>query len=68
MDRTRGKDDSKIIYLFEQFTIDTGQYQLSLDGKPVPVEPLVFDLLVYLIQNRERVVGRDELLKSLWQG
>ena len=54
-----------MIYLFEQFTIDTGQYQLSLDGKPVPVEPLVFDLLVYLIQNRERVVGRDELLKSL---
>ena len=57
-----------MIYLFEQFTIDTGQYQLSLDGKPIPVEPLVFDILVYLIQNRERVVGRDELLKSLWQG
>jgi DNA-binding winged helix-turn-helix (wHTH) protein len=43
-----------MIYLFDQFTIDTGQYQLSLDDKPVPVEPLVFDLLVYLIDNRDR--------------
>jgi adenylate cyclase len=57
-----------MIYLFEQFTIDTGQYQLSLEGNPVPVEPLVFDLLVYLIKNRERVVGRDELLENLWEG
>jgi TolB-like protein/tetratricopeptide (TPR) repeat protein len=57
-----------MIYLFEQFTIDTGQYQLSLEGNPVPVEPLAFDLLVYLIENRERVVGRDELLENLWKG
>jgi TolB-like protein/Tfp pilus assembly protein PilF len=57
-----------MIYLFEQFAIDTGQYQLSLEGNPVPVEPLVFDLLVYLIENCERVVGRDELLENLWKG
>jgi adenylate cyclase len=57
-----------MIYLFEQFSIDTGQYQLSLDGKPVPIEPLAFDLLVYLIENRERVVVRDELLENLWPG
>ena len=57
-----------MIFLFENFTIDTEQYQLSLNGKPVPVEPLVFDLLVYLIENRDRVVGRDELLDNLWQG
>jgi TolB-like protein/Flp pilus assembly protein TadD len=57
-----------MVFLFEHFTIDTGQYQLSLDGKPVPVEPLVFDLLVYLIENRDRVVERDELLDSLWHG
>jgi len=57
-----------MIYLFDHFTIDTGQYQLCLDGKTIPTEPLVFDLLVYLIENRERVVGRDELLENLWQG
>lgn len=33
-----------------------------------PVEPQVFDLLVYLIENRSRVVSRDELLKHLWNG
>ena len=45
-----------MIYLFEQFAIDTGQYQIRLDGNHVPVEPLVFDLLVYLIEHRDRVV------------
>jgi DNA-binding winged helix-turn-helix (wHTH) protein len=46
-----------MIFLFNQFAVDTAQYQLSFEGKPVPIEPLVFDLLVYLIENRERVVG-----------
>ena len=55
-------------YLFGQFSVDTRQYQLSFDDEPVPVEPLVFDLLVYLIENRNRVVGRDELLDNLWRG
>jgi TolB-like protein len=34
----------------------------------VAVEPQVFDLLVYLIQNRERVVSKDDLLASVWHG
>jgi DNA-binding winged helix-turn-helix (wHTH) protein len=33
-----------------------------------PVEPQVFDLLEYLIQNRERVVSRDDLLKAIGRG
>jgi TolB-like protein/Tfp pilus assembly protein PilF len=57
-----------MIYRFEQFIIDTEQYQLNLNDKSVPVEPLVFDLLVYLIENRNKVVGRDELLDKLWPG
>ena len=57
-----------MIFRFNQFTIDTAQYQLSVDDKPVQIEPLVFDLLVYLIENRQRVVGRDELLENLWPG
>lgn len=48
--------------------MDTGQYRLSRDGLPVAVEPQVFDLLVYLIEHRERVVTRDELLDELWKG
>ena len=57
-----------MIYLFNQYSLDTKQYRLSREGTPVALEPLVFDLLVYLIENRERVVSRDELLNELWQG
>jgi TolB-like protein len=57
-----------MIYKFEQLTLHTEQYQLNHNDKPVPVEPLVFDLLVYLIENRDRVVGRGELLDNLWSG
>ena len=39
-----------------------------MSGKPIPVEPQVFDLLVYLIVNRNRVVSREELFDSLWKG
>ena len=57
-----------MIYQFDQLTLDTDQYRLQLAGAPVPVEPLVFDLLVYLVENRHRVVTRDELLENLWTG
>lgn len=57
-----------MIYRFSQFTLNTENYQLSLSGEPVPVEPLVFNLLEYLIEHRERVVTRDELLDALWKG
>ena len=48
--------------------VDTAQYRISLTGEPVAVEPQVFDLLVYLIVNRNRVVSRHELLDTLWKG
>ena len=57
-----------MIYRFNQYSLDTRQYRLSSEGNAVPVEPLVFDLLVYLVENRERVASRDELLEALWQG
>ena len=34
----------------------------------IPVEPQVFDLLVYLVQNRDRVVSKDDLIASVWDG
>lgn len=55
-------------YRFDDFLVDTGQYSLSRDGLPLPVEPQVFDLLVYLIEHRGRVVTRDELMDELWKG
>ena len=57
-----------MVYQFNQITVDPGQYCLYQADIPVSVEPLVFDLLVYLIEHRDRVVTRDELLDKLWKG
>lgn len=57
-----------MIFRFNQITLDTAQYCLTFSGKPISVEPQVFDLLVYLVENRDRVVTRSELLDKLWEG
>jgi TolB-like protein len=57
-----------VIYGFNQCTLDTEIYKLKRLGQPVSVEPLAFDLLVYLIEQRGRVVTREELLDNLWKG
>ena len=57
-----------MIISFENCTLDTARYQLSLEGNVDAVEPLVFDLLVYPAEHRDRVVTREELLDNLWKG
>lgn len=57
-----------MIYRSENFSLDTAAYTLLRDGEPQSIEPQVFDLLLYLIDNRDRVVTRDELLENLWHG
>jgi len=42
--------------------------ELKRSGEPIPLEPQVFDLLVYLVQNRDRVVSKDDLIASVWEG
>lgn len=55
-------------FLFGECAIDAERRELRRDGEAVHVEPQVFDLLLYLIQHRERVVSRDDLLSAVWQG
>ena len=57
-----------MIYQFNQITLDTDQFRLCQSGDAISVEPQVFDLLTYLLENRDRVVTRDELLENLWKG
>jgi TolB-like protein len=57
-----------VLYLFENFALDGERRELRAAGTPVPIEPQVFDLLVYLIDNRERVVSKDDLIASIWGG
>lgn len=48
--------------------VDTATLQVSRDGRPVAVEPKVFDLLVLLLSNSDRVVTRQEIVDQLWSG
>jgi DNA-binding winged helix-turn-helix (wHTH) protein len=61
-------DPRGMIYLFENFALDTDRRELRRGGAEVSLEPQVFDLLEYLIRNRERVVSKDDLLASVWHG
>ena len=55
-------------YLFEEYAFDTDRRELHRGTDVVSVTPQVFDLLDYLIRNRERVVSKDDLIKAIWNG
>jgi TolB-like protein/Tfp pilus assembly protein PilF len=55
-------------FLFDDHTLDTDRRELRRGLEPISIEPQVFDLLVYLLQNRERVVSKDDLIASIWGG
>jgi TolB-like protein len=55
-------------YLFEEYAFDTDRRELHRGADLVSVAPQVFDLLDYLIRNRERVVSKDDLINAIWNG
>ncbi|MBR0774816.1 winged helix-turn-helix domain-containing protein [Bradyrhizobium diazoefficiens] len=55
-------------YLFEEYTFDTRLRELRRGTEAVSVTPQVFDLLDYLIRNRERLVSKDDLIDAVWNG
>jgi DNA-binding winged helix-turn-helix (wHTH) protein/predicted esterase len=57
-----------MLFSFEDFVLDSERRELRAGGTVVPIEPQVFDLLVYLIENRGRVVSKDDLIASVWSG
>ena len=57
-----------MLFSFENFALDCKRRELRAHGAIVPVEPQVFDLLVYLIENRDRVVSKDDLINAVWSG
>ena len=58
----------KLIFVFESYVLDTGRRELRCGHTVVPVQPQVFDLIEYLICNRDHVISRDELLDAIWGG
>lgn len=57
-----------MILAFGDCVIDTSCSELQRRGKPVRLEPRVYDVLIHLIENRDRAVTRHELLDALWPG
>ena len=55
-------------FLFEDHVLDIDRRELRRGAQQIAVGPQVFDLLVYLVQNRERVVTKDDLLDAVWSG
>ncbi len=55
-------------FAFEDYVLDRERRELTLRGQVVAVGPQVFDLLLLFVNNPDRVVGKDELLKAVWGG
>ena len=55
-------------YFFDSYALDPDRRELREGGVLRALEPQVFDLLVYLIVNRDRVVSRDDMLAAVWKG
>ena len=58
----------KVQFFFGNHKLDTDRRELHRGSTPVAVEPQVFDLLKYLVENRDRVVSKDDLIASVWVG
>ena len=57
-----------MIFRINECLIDTSTYEVRRQGKAVPVEPQVFDLLIFLLENRHRLVSKDEIIDRIWRG
>lgn len=58
----------KLLFLFDDYTLDTDRRELHCGAAVIAVEPQVFDLLAYLIENCERVVSKNDLIAAVWCG
>jgi DNA-binding winged helix-turn-helix (wHTH) protein len=57
-----------MIFTFGTCEIDCDRRELHRHGAVTHVEPQVFDLLVHLVRCRDRVVSKDELIRTVWDG
>ena len=57
-----------VVFEFENFSLDSERRELNREGKLLALEPQVFDLLLYLVENRNRLVSKDDVLAAVWGG
>src|SRR5438552_7651559 len=66
--QSEAQGNGSLRYLFEEYAFDTDLRELYRGADVVSIAPQVFDLLDYLIRNRERVVTKDDLINAIWNG
>ena len=59
---------SQRVLSFAGFELDTSRRDLSKDGVPIPLEPKVLDLIVWLATHPGQLVSRDDLIEHVWNG
>jgi TolB-like protein len=64
----RDQGGADVQYTFDDYMLDPERRELTRGTKAIAVGPQVFDLLLYLVQNREHVVSKEELLDAVWGG
>ena len=57
-----------MLYRFDQFELDTKQFSLRSRGSDIHIEPLVFDLLCFFVENTGKVLSRDAIVERVWKG
>ena len=55
------------VFRFDDVRVDVGNAQILKSGQPIAVEPKAFDVLVYLLEHRGRLIDKEELLKAVWR-
>jgi TolB-like protein len=58
----------RMVYRFGPFELDIAKAEFREDGRPRPIEPQVFALLAFLVEHRERLVSREEIIEKVWDG
>jgi TolB-like protein/Tfp pilus assembly protein PilF len=60
--------EREVPFLFEDYCLDADRRELKRGSELIAIGPKVFDLLLFLVQNRDQVVTRDNLLQAVWEG
>jgi TolB-like protein len=60
--------EGSLRYLFEDFVFDTDRREMHRGADTLSIAPQVFDLLEFLISNRDRVASKDDLISAVWKG
>lgn len=68
MEKSADSVKHTMVYVFDDFELDTSKLELRRSGSVIPLEPQVFSLLLLLVENRDRVVNKDEIVERIWNG